>query len=84
VALICKAGTLTTHAERNSAVDLTPATIDAFVDVFKILIPTLFVIAFFKSRFFKGWIGEFIVNTLSWMVLDKQKYHLIRNVTLPV
>jgi len=41
------------------------------------------VIAFFKTPFFKGFIGEVIINVASTLYLDKKKYHLIKNVTLP-
>lgn len=64
--------------------DLTPVAIGLFKSIFIYIVPVMLILAFFKSRFFKGWIGEFIVNTLTWIVLDKQQYHLIKNVTLPV
>jgi hypothetical protein len=32
---------------------------------------------------FKGWIGEVQVNILAWLLLDKRKYRLVKNVTLP-
>lgn len=41
------------------------------------------VVAFFKAPFFKGFIGEVIINVASALFLDKKKYHLIKNVTLP-
>ena len=47
------------------------------------LIPILLVIAFFKSRFFKGKLGESIVNFSITKELDKDTYHLIKDVTLP-
>ena len=47
------------------------------------LIPILLVIAFFKSRFFKGKLGESIVNFSITKKLDKNTYHLITDVTLP-
>ncbi len=37
----------------------------------------------FKSPWFKGVAGEFIVNFSAKLMLDKEKYHLIKNVTLP-
>ena len=37
----------------------------------------------FKSPWFKGVAGEFIVNLSAKLMLDKEKYHLIKNVTLP-
>ncbi len=41
------------------------------------------IIAIFKSPWFKGVMGEFIVNISANFFLDKKQYHLIRNVTLP-
>lgn len=64
--------------------DLTPVVIGLLKSIFIFIVPVVLIIAIFKYRFFKGWIGEFIVNTLTWIVLDKKLYHLIRNVTLPV
>ncbi|MCG6202417.1 nuclease-related domain-containing protein [Psychromonas antarctica] len=47
----------------------------------------LFLIAFlgliFKTPWFKGKVGEFLVNFMLNRFLDKQHYHLIKNVTLP-
>jgi len=47
------------------------------------LIPIAIVITLLKSSWFKGVLGEFIVNVLAKMMLDKNEYHLIKNVTLP-
>ena len=47
------------------------------------LIPVFFIIAFFKSPYFKGRMGEAIVNSAIKRKLDKNKYHLIKDVTLP-
>ena len=42
----------------------------------------LFVlIAIFKSPWFKGFIGEVMVNMAARLLLDKNEYHLIKNVT---
>jgi len=41
------------------------------------------VIALFKSAWFKGFIGEAMVNMLARLFLDKNVYHLIKNVTIP-
>ena len=54
-----------------------------FIAFFKYLFPLLLLIAFLKSSFFKGFFGEFLVNVLAKFNLDKSKYHLIKNVTLP-
>jgi len=37
----------------------------------------------FKSARFKGVAGEFLVNTLTRLSLNKKRYHLIKDVTLP-
>lgn len=47
------------------------------------LIPLFIFIAVIKSPWFKGIIGEFIVNVMAKIKLDKDTYHLIKNVTLP-
>ena len=36
-----------------------------------------------NSRLIKGWVGEFYVNYSAKRLLDKNTYHLIKNVTLP-
>jgi restriction system protein len=43
----------------------------------------LFLIAFLKSPFMKGILGEFQVNLAAKFFLDKQEYRLFKNVTLP-
>ncbi|CAN0572704.1 unnamed protein product [Ectocarpus sp. 12 AP-2014] len=47
------------------------------------LIPLLIVSGLIKSSWFKGKFGEFIVNLSARCFLDKSRYHLIKNVTLP-
>ena len=47
------------------------------------LIPIGILAAILKSSWFKGVVGEFIVNLGAKFFLDKEKYHLIKNVTLP-
>ena len=47
------------------------------------LIPLLILISFFKSRFFKGKLGESIVNFSIMRNLDKDTYHLLKDITLP-
>jgi predicted RNA-binding Zn-ribbon protein involved in translation (DUF1610 family) len=47
------------------------------------LIPIAILTAILKSPWFKGKTGEFIVNILARMILNKNEYHLIKNVTLP-
>ncbi|HFC30476.1 MAG TPA: nuclease [Oceanospirillales bacterium] len=47
------------------------------------LIPVFLIITFFKSRFFKGKLGESVVNFSITKKLDKDTYHLIKDITLP-
>lgn len=47
------------------------------------LLPILILAVLFKSSWFKGVMGEFIVNVVAKLMLDKNEYHLIKNVTLP-
>ena len=47
------------------------------------LIPLLFLITIFKTSFMKGVLGELFVNLAAKLFLDKEKYHLFKNVTLP-
>ena len=47
------------------------------------LIPIAILAGVLKSPWFKGVVGEFIVNLSAKFLLDKEKYHLIKNVTLP-
>jgi len=46
-------------------------------------IPLLIFVALFKSAWFKGFIGEVMVNMGTRLFLDKNDYHLIKNVTIP-
>lgn len=62
--------------------DLSPV-ISQFIKNFWYLIPILILVAVFKSPWFKGMFGEFVVNISTKWLLDKNKYHLIKNVTLP-
>ena len=47
------------------------------------LIPIVILAAIIKSPWFKGVRGEFIINLSAKWFLDKNRYHLIKNVTLP-
>jgi len=47
------------------------------------LIPIAILIAILKSPWFKGVFGEFVVNVSANLMLDKDEYHLVKNVTLP-
>jgi len=53
------------------------------ISIFWYFIPLLILIVIFKSPWFKGYIGEVIVNFTINIRLDKDDYHLIKNVTLP-
>jgi len=47
-------------------------------------LPALFILAvLFKSPWFKGFIGEVMVNMVARLLLNKNDYHLIKNVTIP-
>jgi len=46
-------------------------------------IPIILLLIFFKSPFGKGLFGEVLVNFAVNSRLDKRKYHLLKNVTLP-
>ncbi len=52
---------------------------NTFVYLFLLVI----VVTILRTPWFKGIIGEFIVNVSAKLFLDKDKYHLIKNVTLP-
>lgn len=47
------------------------------------LLPLFVAAAIFKTPWFKGLIGEVMVNIIARMQLDKNDYHLIKNVTIP-
>jgi hypothetical protein len=57
--------------------------INQFVGATGYFILIMILIIIIKSSWFKGITGEFIVNILARMFLDKHVYHLIKNVTLP-
>ena len=52
------------------------------VSTFWYLIPVVIIIGILKSPWFKGMTGEFMVNLSAKLFLDKQHYHLLKNVTL--
>lgn len=62
--------------------DFTPIISQVFSTLWY-LIPAAVFVAVIKSPWFKGVVGEFIVNIGAKLFLDKEKYHLIKNVTLP-
>jgi hypothetical protein len=47
------------------------------------LLPLAILLGLLKSPWFKGVVGEFVVNLSARLMLDKETYHLIKNVTLP-
>ncbi len=47
------------------------------------LLPIILIVGFFKTPWGKGIVGEFLVNTTTNFKLDKNQYHLIKDVTLP-
>lgn len=47
------------------------------------VIPIFIVLAVIKTAWFKGLFGEFLINLFTQLRLDKNDYHLIKNVTLP-
>jgi restriction system protein len=62
--------------------DFSPV-INQIVGALWYLIPIVILVIVLKSPWFKGVTGEFIINVLASMFLDKHVYHLIKNVTLP-
>jgi predicted RNA-binding Zn-ribbon protein involved in translation (DUF1610 family) len=62
--------------------DLSPV-INQVVGALRYLIPIIILVIILKSAWFKGVTGEFFVNVLARLFLDKHVYHLIKNVTLP-
>ncbi len=57
--------------------------ISSFAGTFVYFIPFLILAVLLKSAWFKGIFGEFIVNVSAKLMLDKNEYHLLKNVTLP-
>ena len=47
------------------------------------LLPIIGIVAFFKSPIGKGIVGEGLLNFVINIALDKKKYQLLKNVTLP-
>ena len=54
-----------------------------FLTTFWYFIPIAILLVIIKTPWFKGVFGEFIVNCFSKIFLNKNEYHLIKNVTLP-
>lgn len=57
--------------------------VSAFLPMMLISIFILSVLYFFKSPWFKGFAGEMLVHISAKIHLSKEKYHILRNVTLP-
>lgn len=55
----------------------------AIVPVMLVSILILSVLYFFKSSWFKGFAGEMLVHISAKIHLNREKYHILRNVTLP-
>lgn len=53
------------------------------LEKFWYFISIFIVLGVLKTPWFKGVLGEFIINVSAKMFLDKEQYHLIKNVTLP-
>lgn len=47
------------------------------------LLPVLLIATLIKTPWFKGMIGEWFINLSLRLFLDKQEYHLLKDVTLP-
>jgi len=47
-------------------------------------LPLLILLTLFRSAWFKGLMGEAMVNISARLFLNKNDYHLIKNVTIPV
>jgi len=62
--------------------DFTPIVAQALKG-FLYFLPILLLVAIFKSARFKGAMGEWAVNLASSVALNKNDYHLIKDVTLP-
>ena len=57
--------------------------LNMIISSFWYLIPLFIFVAIIKSAWFKGLFGEWQVNQLIKFFLDKNEYHLIKDVTLP-
>jgi len=62
--------------------DFTPLITQAISSLW-FLIPIALFVTVIKTPWFKGVAGEFIVNVGAKLFLNKETYHLIKNVTLP-
>ncbi|MNM36140.1 Nuclease-related domain protein [compost metagenome] len=63
--------------------DLTPV-IALLLGQLWYLLPLLLIATLVKSPWFKGMIGEWFINLSIRLFLDQRKYHLLKDVTLPI
>ena len=56
---------------------------DPLFQMFWWFLPLMLLITLLKTPWCKGLLGEYVVNLAIRLKLDKQHYHLIKNVTLP-
>ncbi|WP_342632549.1 nuclease-related domain-containing protein [Marinobacter alkaliphilus] len=59
------------------------STFQVVLSEFWYLIPLLIILGLIRTPWFKGKTGEFLVNASARLLLDKSRYHLVKNVTLP-
>lgn len=59
------------------------ATIEPLLNALLIILPLVLGVIFLKSPYVKGWLGECVTNLTTTIFLNSDKYHLIKNVTLP-
>jgi hypothetical protein len=60
-----------------------PAVIWSVLEKAWFLIPLVILVTLAKSAWFKGIIGEALVNLSAKILLNKKEYYLVKNVTLP-
>jgi hypothetical protein len=48
-----------------------------YIVAFWWLIPLILLLSFFKTPWFKGWLGEFVMNTALKWKLDEDHYRVI-------
>ena len=63
--------------------DLTPV-IALLLGQLWYLLPLLLIATLVKSPWFKGMIGEWLINVSIRLFLDQREYHLLKDVTLPI
>jgi restriction system protein len=64
--------------------DLVSVARDQIFGMLWYLIPATIILGLVKSSWFKGLMGESIVNISAKFLLDNDTYHIIKNVTLPI